>query len=480
MNNNTCNKCKIEFKYPSLLKRHIDKKKSCVNSIIDNAISNNMNITNTKHTKHIDNNKTIDNTISNDTNTIITTHKLDNIKDIIKKNLCYTDILLLFSSIIDEKQNKINDKDNIDKDNINKDNINKDNISNIKIYNCKHCNLNFSSSSSLCNHNKLNRCKGISENIKEQDNFIIESRKKSETTLNDILGITINDSDNFNITNNNNNSITNNNNITNNIITINAFGCENLDNITTKQFTSVFKNFKHLHKMLYELGNIVYKNNNNMNFTKNNMNKNIVTYLSRDMEVKQISEREFIKEFEENIKKLCIELFHIHKNDISLNDLIDYMKSFLLYFDILQEKKINHIELKEQLKSIMDYVFRDENINEVIKKIKVELQNNEELKIQCLKNNNSRLKAQKQRLNEYYFLPNEDNKDEKHLCKVKDISFNQNTDDRKNILKNSISKKHSNKLETLENNKNTCKDSIKLPIVVNFDSETGSIIDDRE
>ena len=145
----------------------------------------------------------------------------------------------------------------------------------------------------------------------KEENIIPEPKIKSGTTLNDILGININDSDNNeinNITNNNpitnnDNSITNNNNITNNIITINAFGCENLDNITTKQFTSVFKNFKHLHKMLYELGNIVYKNNNNMNFTKNNMNKNIVTYLSRDMEVKQISEREFIKEFEENIKK---------------------------------------------------------------------------------------------------------------------------------------------------------------------------------
>jgi predicted ATP-dependent endonuclease of OLD family len=43
---------------------------------------------------------------------------------------------------------------------------------------------------------------------------------------------------------------------------------------------------------------------NNRNFTKNNLNKNIVTYLDRDMEIKQLSEKDFLKEFEENIKEL--------------------------------------------------------------------------------------------------------------------------------------------------------------------------------
>jgi len=464
MNNNTCNICKIEFKYPSLLKRHTEKKKGCINSIIDNTISN-------VNKEYINNNANIEEKIytDTDTDTSIDTQKINNIKDIIKKNLCYKDILLLFSSIIDEKQNKIN--------NISNDDINKDDINNIKLYNCKKCNLNFASGSSLCNHNKLGRCKGIYENIKEQENIILESKKKSETSFNDILGITINDSDNFNITTNDN-SITNNNNITNNItniITINAFGCESLDNITTKQFTSIFKNFNQLHKMLYELGNMIYKNNN-MNFTKNNMNKNIVTYLSRDMEVKHISEREFIKDFESNIKKLCIELFHIHKNNISLDDLIEYMKSFLLFFDMLQENKINRIEIKEQLKSIMDYVFRDENINDVIKKINIELQNNE-YKVQRLNNNIPRVTDEKIRLNEYYVLPNKDNKDKKHLCKIKDISLESNIEYKKEkFLEHQSTKKYNKKLESLEKN----KEEIKTDIVVKFDSETGLIIDDRE
>ena len=444
-NKNTCNICNTEFKYHSLLKRHIEKKKSCIKP------SNNDNKTTTE---------------TKNTNLIIG-DKINDIKDIIKQNLCYTDILLLFSSIIDEKQKTNND--------INND-IDKNDTINIKLYNCKNCNSNFSSGSSLCNHNKLGRCKG-NDNIKEQDNITIKSINNSGTTLNDILEININNDNSIN-----DNSITNNvTNITNNNITINInpFGCENLDNITVKQFTSIFKNFKHLNKMLYELGNMVYKDINNMNFTKNNMNKNIVTYLDRDMEVKQISEREFIKDFEDNIKKLCIELFHIHKNDISLDNLIEYMQSFLLFYDILNEKKNNHIEIKEQLKSIMDYVFRDENINELIRKIKIDLQNNKELKEQCKNNIIIRETVETKRLNEYYIAPNKDNKDKKNLYIVKEVSFEKNTKDRTNILEKSIATKYSKKLANLET-QNSNKKEIKKPIIIKFNNETGEIIDDRE
>ena len=368
---------------------------------------------------------------------------------------------------------------------MNKNEINnKDELNITNIYNCKKCYLKFSNRQGVYTHNKLGRCKG--KTIKEKDQ--LNTNTTSGTTLNDILGFNINDSDNVEISNNNNdNSITNNNNITNNnpitnIITINAFGCESLDNITTNQFTSLFKDFNNLHKILYNLSNLVYKNNN-MNFTKNNMNKNIVTYLDRDMEVKQISEREFIKEFENNIKKLCIELFHIHKNDISLDNLIEYMKSFLLFYDTLQEKKINHIELKEQLKSIMDYVFRDENINDVIKKINIELQNNKDLKEQYEKHNVIRQIAQTKRLNEYYIAPNINNTDNKHLYKVKEIALTKNKEDRTHMLEKQFENRYSKKLENLEKNKNNnkeSKESVKPNIMISFNDETGEIIDDRD
>lgn len=46
-NKNTCNTCNTEFKYYSLLKRHIEKKKGCIRtSNIDiNIINNKTNIT---------------------------------------------------------------------------------------------------------------------------------------------------------------------------------------------------------------------------------------------------------------------------------------------------------------------------------------------------------------------------------------------------------------------------------------------------
>jgi translation initiation factor 2B subunit (eIF-2B alpha/beta/delta family) len=212
------------------------------------------------------------------------------------------------------------------------------------------------------------------------------------------------------------------------------------------------------------------------------MNKNIVTYLDRDLEVKQISERDFIKEFENNIKKLCIELFHIHKNDISLDNLIDYMKSFLLFYDILQEKKINHIELKEQLKSIMDYVFRDEDINEVIRKIKSDLQNNKELKEQYEKSNIIRQKEERKRLNEYYIAPSIDNKDNKNLYKIKDIALTKNKKDRTDTLEKSFENKYNRNLEKLNTKEKLDKKDLEItkPIIVNIDNKTGMIIDDRD
>jgi hypothetical protein len=158
------------------------------------------------------------------------------------------------------------------------------------------------------------------------------------------------------------------------------------------------------------------------------------------------------------------------------------MKSFLLFYDILQEKKINHIELKEQLKSIMDYVFRDEDINEVIRKIKSDLQNNKELKEHYEKNNIIRQKVQRKRLNEYYSAPSIDNKDNKNLYKIKDIALTKNKEDRSYMLEKSFENKYNKNLEKINTKENIDKNNLEInkPIIVKIDINTGIIIDDRD
>jgi hypothetical protein len=157
----------------------------------------------------------------------------------------------------------------------------------------------------------------VNEINEEKENIIIESIYNSGTKLNDIVEITINNDIFIN-------------NITNNI---NPFSLEDLDDITVTQFRSLFtNNFNNHYKIINNLGHLIYKNKNNINFCRNN---NIVIYLSRDIEIKHIYEEEFYKIFKDNLKKLCIELFHIHKNDISLDDLTEYMQYFLLCFEPL-------------------------------------------------------------------------------------------------------------------------------------------------
>jgi len=443
--NHNCNICKKSFKYKSILKRHLENKNKCSSNININTQDNNIQNNNIEQQDiNIKNNNIEQQNIKNEI-----------LKKILLNKVSKIEMIEIFMSMIDNKfdinkiinsinkiDSNIDNEDNEDNKN-NENNIDKEIVNTKSKYKCKNCNTKFSNRQGVYKHNKLGRCKGQTEietepQVIQKDVKLPSIIKSSGIKLNDILGITVNESDNTeinntinNITNNNNPIINNNNTTTNNThitnhITINAFGCESIEHITTRQFNSLFDNFNNLNKILYNLSSLVYiKNSNNMNFTKYNMNKNIVTYLDNDMEIKQISERDFIKDFQENINKLCIELFFIHKNELSLNNLIENMASFLSNND-LQENKSNNIEIKEQLKSIMDNVYREKDINEVIKTIKIDLQNNKELKNQCINNNNIRIKEKNIRLDDYYCIPEDTNKDERNLYKVKNIALKKN------------------------------------------------------
>jgi hypothetical protein len=431
MSKHICTSCNTEYKYASYLQRHKQKKNGC-----------NKSINNIKEPIILP--------IINNENEILESNQIKtdmfslfNIFDIFKKFIDITKqkdkekeyFELLNNYMKDNNINQITET-TIDDKKTNKD-VNKQ-------YSCDKCNNEFTSRQSMHRHNKLGRCKGIK--INEQK--IEEKEKSSGLTFNDIINSNIDLSESNNTSNNtiingdhivNNNIINNNtNNNTNNItININPFGCENLQHISIKDLLSIFKNFDQLNLILYKLSNLIYiKNNNNMNFTKNNMNKSIVTYLARDMEFKTLSEREFIKEFEKNIRKLCIELFYIHKNNLTIKELIECMKSLLLYYEMLSDtkSKLNRIELKEQLKSIMDSVFRNEEIKIILKNVEKDLLNNPALKTKCKINNVKRVKEQNKSLDEYDYKPTEDNKDEKNLNRVKDKAFTENLNDVKKYL----------------------------------------------
>ena len=429
-----CSRCNKDFKYESILKRHINKKKQCTIEIINNIDTNSKPIYNSTL----------------------------NSNELYLKNIA--DLFTIFISTItnNNNNNNINNINNNLLNNINNiNNINNNkNINNNNKIICKKCEIIFSSKSSLCNHNKNGRCKGnksitipITETIIKpinNDSIIQEPLIKKGTTFNDLLGITISESDNT-VINNNSNNTTNNINTTNNYITINAFGCENIKHITIGEFKAAF-NTINLTKILENLAELIYiKNVNNMNFTKQNTNKQIVTYLNDNMSIKRMSEKEFFKEFEKNIKKLCIELFYIYKDDLKHEDLIEYIKCFLLLNQSLFDKT-NYKILQNDLANVTDSLFRNKKIIDLINDIELNIETNDELKENYKRNNISRLKQIKIASNNYY-LKNKDieqNKDNKiNLNDVKNIAF-----EKIKLEQKKIDDKYYNKDNRDDNNNN--------------------------
>jgi hypothetical protein len=422
MNKHKCSRCNTNFKYLSYLKRHIENKKQC--TITTNTINENINEPNLISNKNIDDinieslipdsiNIKKDSHINNYIN-LLTDIMKDLIKDrnhietIDKINKLQT--LVIKNTIIDN--NYSIDNTSLD----NKEILNKS----IKI--CKECDNKFTTKQALYNHIKLKRCKGKKDIqiLQKQINYQVQPQQ---------CGFTFDDIINSNNDYSHDNTITNtsnsNNNIINNIaITINAFGCETLDHITTKDFISLFKH-KNIDLILFNLSTLIYiKNTNNQNFTKQNLNKKIVTYLDRDMEIKQLTEKTFLAEFEENIKKLCIELFYIHKNNLSIEDLIEYMRMYLLYIQKVKDNKTTHAELVDHINTITDNVFRSEEIKSLISKVLKELLFDKDLKKLCLTRNINRIDNQKKGLDEFKYKPKDE--DERNINKVKTIAMKKN------------------------------------------------------
>ena len=495
--NNICSRCNKNFKYNSLLKRHLERKKQC----IPLTINTNVNINNNNIDSNIDSNINYDN---KQNNIINSTDNLDlkltnSLKYILNDSkISKNDVIELLFKVINNNNNNIQIKDNDNnKDNNknnNKDN-NKDNNKNnnkdnnkdkdiinnniiTKKYLCKFCNKEYSDRYCLYKHNKLKRCKGIiNKPIIEpiNNNPILINHEpiiNTGTTFNDLLGITITESDNAIINSNNITNNTNNYNTTNNFITINAFGCENIKHITIEEFKNLF-NTINFTKILENLAELIYiKNVNNMNFTKQNTNKQIVTYLNNNMTIKRMSEKEFFKEFEENINKLCIELFYIYKDDLKYDDLIEYVKSFLMLNQLLFDKT-NYKILQNDLANVTDSLFRNKKIIDIINDIELNIETNDELKENYRRNNISRINQKSIATNNFYLKKNKKNKE-----KNKDNKINLN--DVKNIALENIKidkQKQDNKYNNKDNRDIEYNENYNK---LNIDKYNNKIINDRQ
>ena len=196
-----------------------------------------------------------------------------------------------------------------------------------------------------------------------------------------------------------------------NIKKFNVFGCESIKHITINNFNSFFKNAHNPDKILCKLSDILYKNEDNINFI---INKNIISYINKNFEIITILLNEFIIIFIENLKLLLIELFYIYKKNLKYYKIIKYMKRYLLFNEIKQIN--NDIQTKIQIKSIIIYYSNKYEYNDINEGLNYIIQNNK-LKSENLQNNLYRIQLQKKSLDDY------------NIDNIDNIDYNINTND---------------------------------------------------
>lgn len=467
-----CNKCNTKFKYKSYYIRHQNRKNDCSKDIIntietlnllneakiekpvkqimkpDNTQFQYQNIqnktdkieeikmkpikkpamkpkmkptmepTNNKQQKQINTNfnnnqKTIDNNDDNKNdysykmlkelinNIKIPNHKLKKIFDFLHK---LTDNDNSKTNEPNEpnniKHHTFNDLINLNNNTNNTNNNNK--IQNILLNNkpknnkqhiCHICNNRFAHRESLFKHIKFNRC---SKTIAQQP--IIQVN-----------------------TNNNNNYVKNvknvqniyNNNIT---ININPFRCESLDHISLEDFKYIYKTCNNID---YKLCFLTYnKNKNNIYFYKNNIKQDIVTFINDKMELESMTEDNFIKELKYNINDSKIELFYIFKNELSVDEIVKYMKNMIAYHYDFPNNPISQKKFDDALRLLLDSAYRDKNKKNEINNIITNLSSNHELHMQLCNKYKDIIKIKEQHSNEHKNITNSNNNDDKNLYKL--------------------------------------------------------------
>jgi hypothetical protein len=241
-----CKFCKKDFITKTRLKRHQANKLKCNKNIEDNKIE----------TNSIDKSKNITKPIN-----------LESLRDqITDSNLDIEEISLLIAYLEDYKN---------------------DILENTREYNitCGNCGIQFTQKKSLYRHARLNRCKSKESSRTEGialDDILNHSRDRINTNING----------NNNTTNTTNIDNSRNINITNFFINVNPLGLESINHISIRDFKSIFTNIETImDKLSYHIFN---RHVPNISFYKNNLNKQIVSYLNKNLEIKLIDEKVFL------------------------------------------------------------------------------------------------------------------------------------------------------------------------------------------
>lgn len=253
--------------------------------------------------------------------------------------------------------------------------IKESNLVNKLDFKCGDCGMEFAHKQSLHKHNKFNRCTMILDATSQEPDININN-----ATGNILTDSTIHNSNvvvDASITNNITNHITNN--ITNITLGVNPFGLESIEHITLKDFKYIFSDTSTL---MDKLCNLVFNRQlANISFYKYNLNKQIISFLSKNMEIERIEEKDFIIQFKRLLEDTCILLFYQYREHLNKDELIKYMKKLVEYQDsILYDGDILNKTTKSCILRLMDFAFRNKDIKYSIEKIIKDLKTNPEAK----------------------------------------------------------------------------------------------------
>jgi len=257
-------------------------------------------------------------------------------------------------------------------------------------YQCNNCGIRFNHKQSLYKHKILQRCSKVDDTNNEQLNNATGNILTDNTIQNSNVSI--------------NSSITNNiTNITNINIGINPFGLETIEHITLKDFKYIFSDTTRIMDKLCHL--VFTRKLSNISFYKYNLNKQIISFLSKNMEIEKIDENDFIQQFKHLLEDTCILLFYQYREHLNKDELIKYMKKLVEYQEsiLYDGDNIMNKITKSCILRLMDSAFRNKDIKNSIEKIIRDLKTNPEAHKIIKKFIKTEKKKRNTIINEYYY-----------------------------------------------------------------------------